>query len=55
MPQAGVHQVHGVNFKDGKKAIAPFTFDAPGTYPVTVTLTDNEGESRTRTFRAVVD
>jgi len=37
------------------KPDAPFTFDAPGTYPVTVTLTDSEGESRTRTFRAVVD
>ncbi|NLV41170.1 MAG: PKD domain-containing protein [Candidatus Hydrogenedentes bacterium] len=37
------------------KPAAPFTFEAPGTYPVTVTLTDQQGESRTRTFQAVVE
>lgn len=33
----------------------PFKFDAPGTYPVTVTLTDTRGETRSRSFQAVVE
>ncbi|MBW7865596.1 MAG: hypothetical protein H3C30_14440 [Candidatus Hydrogenedentes bacterium] len=37
------------------KPEAVFQFDAPGTYPVTVTLTDTRGEARSRTFKAVVE
>ena len=36
------------------KLSVPWTFDAPGEYPVTLTVTDTRGESRTHSFKVVV-
>mgnify|MGYP000944904285 CR=1 FL=1 len=40
--------------KRESKASVPWTFEAPGEYPVTLTVTDDRGDSRTRSFKVVV-
>jgi beta-N-acetylhexosaminidase len=37
----------------GKPSV-PWTFEAPGEYPVSLTVTDDRGESRTHSFKVVV-
>ncbi len=37
-----------------RKERTEYAFDAPGRYPVTLTLTDSHGESVSRTFQFVV-
>jgi hypothetical protein len=36
------------------KASVPWTFEAPGEYPVTLTVTDTRGEARSKTFTVKV-
>jgi len=36
------------------KVSVPWTFDKPGEYPVSLTVTDSRGESRSRSFKVVV-
>ena len=37
----------------GKPSV-PWTFETPGEYPVSLTVTDTRGDSRTRSFKVVV-
>ena len=54
-PESAIKRVEW-NFagKNIRKEVVAHTFDAPGTYPVTLTVTDTHDDVQTRTFNVIV-